>query len=105
MTNYDDWINRGEYPFSSHHLTLPIGNMHYVDEGEGEPLLMVHGNPTWFFVYRNLIKALLDRFRCIAIDNIGFGLSDKPNNWSCRPVDHVENLSTLVQELGLNNIT
>ena len=67
------------YPFKSHFLNLNGLNYHYLDEGSGDPLVMVHGNPTWSFYYRSLVKALSDRYRCIAPDHIGCGLSDKPD--------------------------
>jgi haloalkane dehalogenase len=49
--------------------------VHYVDEGAGPPLLLLHGNPTWSFLYREIIKGLRDSYRCIAPDHPGFGLS------------------------------
>ena len=70
------WIDRREYPFESHYLQVPGGRLHYVDEGSGEPVVMVHGNPTWSFLYRNLILRLRQDYRCIALDHLGFGLSD-----------------------------
>ncbi|HBH60699.1 MAG TPA: alpha/beta hydrolase [Nitrospiraceae bacterium] len=99
------WIDRKEYPFKSHLLELEMGTMHYVDEGEGEPIVMVHGNPTWSFVYRHLIKKLSKNYRCIAMDHIGFGLSDKPGNWSYYPEDHAKNLKALIERLNLKEIT
>jgi haloalkane dehalogenase len=61
-----------------HDVTLNGWRYHYVDAGSGEPVVMVHGNPTWSFLYRNLIAALMDRFRCLAPDHLGCGRSDKP---------------------------
>ena len=66
------------YPFDSHSMKICGLDYHYVDEGEGEPMVMVHGNPTWSFYFRNLIKGFSGRFRCIAPDHIGCGLSEKP---------------------------
>jgi haloalkane dehalogenase len=68
------------YPFESRWLDIAGYRMHYLDEGpQDAPLvLMVHGNPTWSFYYRNLVLALRDRYRCIVPDHIGCGLSDKP---------------------------
>ncbi len=70
------------YPFESHWLDIAGIRMHYLDEGPHDaPLvLMVHGNPTWSFYYRNLVLALRDRYRCIVPDHIGCGLSDKPSD-------------------------
>jgi haloalkane dehalogenase len=66
------------YPFKSHSMDLMGLKYHYVDEGNGEPVVMVHGNPTWSFYYRELIKSLSGRYRTIAPDHIGCGLSDMP---------------------------
>ena len=67
------------YPFTSHYIGVSGLKYHYIDEGQGEPIVMVHGNPTWSFYYRELIKALSGSYRCIASDHIGCGLSDKPD--------------------------
>lgn len=57
-------VDKNEYPFSTKELQLPAGKMNYVDEGTGEPVVMVHGNPTWSFVYRHVIKCLSSTHRC-----------------------------------------
>ncbi|GAB4275086.1 MAG TPA: alpha/beta hydrolase [Opitutae bacterium] len=88
------------YPFEPNYLDVKGGRMHYVDEGSGVPVIMLHGNPTWSFYYRNLILGL-DGFRCIAPDHIGCGLSDKPKDFSYRLKDHIDNLFCLVEHLGL----
>ena len=100
-----DWIDRKEYPFKSHYLDLDMGTMHYVDEGQGEPILFLHGNPTWSFLYRHLIKCLSKKYRCVAPDHIGFGLSSKPKNWSYLPEAHAQNTAKLMEKLDLKNIT
>lgn len=100
-----NWINHEMYPFSPKQLTLPIGTMSYVDEGDGEPLVMVHGNPSWSFEFRALIKHFSRTHRCIAPDHIGFGLSDKPTDWDYLPQQHAENLEELLDFLELGNIT
>jgi haloalkane dehalogenase len=82
-----------------------MGRLHYVDEGSGEPVLMVHGNPAWSFLYRHFVKELSEDHRCIAPDHIGFGLSDKPQDWSYRPADHARNLQALIEQLELRDIT
>ncbi len=69
-----------EYPFTGKSLDLGGLNYHFLDEGEGLPVVMVHGNPSWSFYYRNLVLALRDRYRCIVPDHIGCGLSDKPGD-------------------------
>ena len=99
------WIDKEEYPFQSRHLELEMGRLHYVDEGEGNPIVMVHGTPTWSFEYRHLIKGLSNRYRCVAMDHVGFGLSDKPSDWSYRPEAHARNLEALIESLGLEDIT
>jgi len=66
------------YPFESHFMDMNGFKYHYVDEGSGSPVIMVHGNPTWSFYYRRLIQNLSSHFRSIALDHIGCGLSDKP---------------------------
>lgn len=99
------WIDRTEYPFKSNFIGLKMGKVHYVDEGNGEPIVMLHGNPTWSFLYRHLVKGLSSSYRCVAIDYIGFGLSDKPPNWSYLPQDHAKNIENLIKELELKDIT
>lgn len=99
---------RDPYPFESRYLRLRCGHrLHYVDEGVagGAPLLMLHGNPTWSFYYRNLVLGLRDRYRCIAPDHLGCGLSDKPQDWSYRISAHVDNLCELVTRLDLREVT
>jgi haloalkane dehalogenase len=101
-----EWLDTQEYPFQPHYLELPMSRLHYVDEGSGDQeLVMVHGNPSWSFGYRYLIKGLSSRCRCIALDHIGFGLSDKPKNWSFLPEEHGKNLEALSNDLNLSNIT
>ena len=100
-----DWIDREEYPFEQHWFEVPAGTLHYVDEGSGPPVVMVHGNPAWSFLYRKLIKNLRGKYRCIALDHLGFGLSDKPRGWSYLPEDHAANLTALIDGIGLKNVT
>jgi haloalkane dehalogenase len=74
--------------------------MHYVDEGSGEPLLFVHGTPTWSFEWRHLIRALSPGYRCIAPDHLGFGLSDRPREASYTPEAHAERLVAFLERLA-----
>src|SRR5437016_2512928 len=67
-------IDPSLYPFASHYLDLGYLRLHYLDEGQGQPIVMLHGNPTWSFYYRNLVIALRDQQRCIVPDHIGDGL-------------------------------
>jgi haloalkane dehalogenase len=99
------WLDREEYPFASRYWRTPAGLMHYVDEGEGEPIVMVHGVPTWSFNFRKLIKRLSPRYRCVAMDHLGFGLSDKPPAWDYRPEALAANVAALVDGLGLKRVT
>ncbi|MEZ6055339.1 MAG: alpha/beta fold hydrolase [Planctomycetaceae bacterium] len=94
-----------EYPFAPHYLTLGNVKLHYVDEGEGDPVLFVHGNPTWSFAWRNLIKGLSPTARCVAIDHIGCGRSDKPQSYNYRLGQHIDNLLALIDSLSLKKIT
>jgi haloalkane dehalogenase len=92
---------KSEYPFSSHYLELSEGiKLHYVDEGprDGKPLIMVHGNPTWSFFYRNLIKKFSKERRVIAVDHIGCGLSSKPQEWDYTLENHINNLCHLFSQ-------
>lgn len=94
-----------EYPFASHFLDLDGLRYHYLDEGRGDVLLMVHGNPTWSFAWRNLIKDLSGDHRCLAVDHIGCGFSDKPQDYPYVLERHIENLCRFVEALDLKRIT
>lgn len=91
------------YPFESHFMDVNGFRYHYVDEGAGSPVIMVHGNPTWSFYYRRLIQDLAPHFRAIAVDHIGCGLSDKPSveqydyTLDCR----INDLERFISRLGL----
>ncbi|WP_212748435.1 alpha/beta fold hydrolase [Maribacter algarum] len=98
------WLDRKEYPFESNYFQLPIGKMHYLDEGQGENIVMVHGNPGWSFEFRNIVKELSKSHRCIVPDHIGFGLSDKPYDWEYLPENHAKNFELLMDSLNLDNI-
>lgn len=100
-----DWINPALYPYQPQFFLVPAGQMAYLDEGQGQPIVMVHGNPTWSFVYRKLIDGLRDQYRCIVPDHIGFGQSDKPPDWSYRPQAHAAHLESLLASLDLHDIT
>lgn len=99
---------REVYPWKSHFTEVPEISpraQHYIDEGEGEPIVMLHGNPTWSFYYRELIRNFSKNYRVIAPDHIGSGLSEKPEEWSYRLEDHIQNIIRLVERLSLKNIT
>lgn len=97
-------FNPALYPFPAHHFDRGAGlRMHYLDEGSGPPVLMVHGNPSWSFYYRNLVLALRGTHRCIAPDHIGMGLSDKPGDeaYSYTLAQRIDDLEALVASLEL----
>jgi haloalkane dehalogenase len=99
------WVPNELYPFESKFAEIGGARVHYVDEGSGPPLLLLHGNPTWSFLYRDIIKGLRDRYRCIAPDYPGFGLSAAPAGYGFTPLEHAEIVEELVQELDLSGIT
>lgn len=99
------WVDRDLYPFRSKYFETENGNLHYLDEGVGETILFVHGTPTWSFLYRHFIKDLSKEYRCIAIDHLGFGLSDKPVLFDGKPESHSKNLLVFIEQLNLTNIT
>jgi haloalkane dehalogenase len=90
------------FPFESRWHEFDGNRVHYVDEGSGPAILMCHGNPSWSFLYRNVIGALRDRFRCVAIDFPGFGLSDRPDGYGYTSAEHANVVGGLVDELGLD---
>jgi len=94
------------YPFSSHYLETRGLRLHYLDEGppDAPPVLMLHGNPTWSFYYRNLVRALSKNHRCIVPDHIGCGLSDKPGDekYDYRLASRIEDVDSLIRHLDLS---
>ncbi len=97
------------YPWPSCFFRTPSGaRMHYLDEGQGEPLLMLHGNPSWSFFWRSLVQHLSPHYRCIVPDHVGCGLSDKPDDthYSYRLEQRVTDVDLLVESLNLkDNVT
>lgn len=95
-----------EYPFESHWFEVDGHVQHYIDEGEGPVLLMVHGNPTWSFAWRRLIKDLSHDYRVVAVDHLGCGFSEKPQDRRVYTLhEHIQRLASLVRLLGLQQIT
>lgn len=90
------------YPFESRWFDSSQGRVHYVDEGDGPPILLCHGNPTWSFLYRDIIVGLRERFRCIAPDYLGFGLSERPSGFGYKTDQHAQVVGELVDHLGLD---
>lgn len=99
------WVDEGLFPFRSRFVELDGHVVHYVDEGTGPILLMLHGNPTWSFLWREVIGALRDDFRCIALDYPGFGLSTAKPGYRYLPEEHAEVVTSFVDELGLTGAT
>jgi haloalkane dehalogenase len=79
--------------------------VHYIDEGEGEPILFLHGNPTWSFLYRGIVIRLRKKYRCVAVDYPGFGLSVRPENYGYTPAEHADVVGALVRHLDLRHLT
>ncbi|MCA9772723.1 MAG: alpha/beta fold hydrolase [Myxococcales bacterium] len=103
-------VSESLYPFTSHWREIEGLPVHYIDEGEGEPILFFHGNPTWSFLYRDVIRGLRDRFRCIAVDYPGMGMSGKPRDhghptYGFTPREHSRVIEGLVRALDLKNLT
>ena len=99
------WVDRAEYPFATRRVNVEGLGVSYVDEGDGPTVLMVHGTPTWSFLYRHLVRGLRDGFRCVAPDLPGFGLSDKPAGDAYRPDDQARRLTGFVDAVGLKDLT
>ena len=91
------------YPFAGRHFDRAGLRLHYLDEGRGEPVVMLHGNPTWSFFYRNLVLALRGEYRCVVPDHIGCGLSDKPDDsrYDYSLKSRIDDLEALLDSLGL----
>ena len=106
-TDRPDWVSNGLYPFESRFFAAPPDHrMHFVDEGAGEPVVFVHGNPSWSFEFRDLIEGLRSEFRCIAPDHVGFGLSSRSNRREDHhPRSHATRFAALLDHLDLHDIT
>jgi len=105
VTEAPSW--RDLYPFRSHWLEIDGQRVHYLDEGEGPVLLLVHGNPTWSFYWREMVRALRDRYRVVVPYDVVCGLSDKPpeTQYPYRLARRVDDLVRLVEHLGLERVT
>ncbi len=98
------WFPEARFPFASRRLGVDGAVVHYVDEGDGPPLLFLHGNPTWSFLYRDVIRGLAGRFRCIALDYPGFGLSHAPAGYDFRPASHAQIVERFIEALDLRGM-
>ena len=99
------WVDDDLFPFESRFVDIDGNTVHYVDEGSGPTLLMLHGNPTWSFLWRDVIRELRDDFRCIALDYPGFGLSTAKPGYRYLPEEHAEVVTEFVDALGLKGVT
>lgn len=104
MIPVDETFN-GTFPFKPHFCEAAGFRMHYLDEGKGEPIICLHGEPTWGYLYRKFIPPLSKTHRVIVPDHMGFGKSETPQNKEYSLRTHVENLSALIEELDLWDIT
>jgi len=99
------WVDETLFPFESHFAQINGAQVHYIDEGQGPVFLGLHGNPTWSFLYRHIVTALKDRFRCIALDYPGLGLSEAPSGYRYTAAEHSSVVEGFVNVLGLEGTT
>lgn len=99
-----DWVNRDLFPFQSRFVEVDGHQMHYIDEGSGPVILFSHGTPEWSFGWRDLVQGLRGRFRCVAADLLGMGLSDKPADADYSCAAHSARLARFIEKLGLRDI-
>jgi pimeloyl-ACP methyl ester carboxylesterase len=108
-TTLIDWTFGGTWPYAPHWFQTPDGQLHFVDEGprDGRPIVLVHGNPTWGYVWRNFVPPLVDAgFRVIIPDHLGFGRSDKPADPSLYRIQrHAARLEQFLESLNLREAT
>jgi haloalkane dehalogenase len=98
-------VPRELFPVEHRFVDCDGARIHYVDEGAGETILLLHGNPTWSFLYRKIITGLRDDFRCVALDYPGYGMSDAPPGYAFTPAEHSAVLERFVDELKLTDLT
>jgi haloalkane dehalogenase len=99
------WVPGDLYPFESRYAEVTGSHVHYIDEGTGPPLLLLHGNPTWSFLYREIVTGLRDRYRCLAVDYPGFGLSSAAPGYGFTPAEHAGVVEQLLVRLDLREVT
>jgi len=99
------WLNIVEYPFLTREFDTGEGWLSYVDHGHGQPIVFVHGSPTWSYLYRRIIKGLGGLYRCIAPDHLGFGLSEKPIGVDYSPQAQARRFANLMDYLRLKDVT
>lgn len=99
------WLDRTAFPFTCRTYHHREGRLQYVDEGNGPVLLFVHGTPDWSFGFRHLIESFRSTHRCVAVDHLGFGLSDKPKDAELTVAAHARRLQDFIAHRGLKDIT
>ncbi len=98
-------LAKGQFPFQSHFLSVNGSRLHYIDEGQGRTVILLHGNPAWSFLYRRHIQALRGRYRCLAFDLAGFGLSEASPDFSFLPEDHSILVAAALERLAIRDAT
>jgi haloalkane dehalogenase len=105
MATRPAWVNDELFPFESRFADVGGAQVHYIDEGEGPVLLCLHGNPTWSFLYRHIVRGLREQFRCIAVDYPGFGLSTPPVGYRYTIAEHARVVEGFIENLDLREVT
>jgi haloalkane dehalogenase len=98
-------LNIIEYPFIPKKISVNGHALSYIDEGQGSTLVMLHGNPTWSFYYRNLVSLLRNKYRIIVPDHMGCGFSDKPQDYPYLLENHIDNVERLLTELSIDEFS
>ena len=100
-----NWVPRTLFPYESRFMDIHGHSIHYIDEGSGPVLLLLHGNPTWSFLYRDIVRDLKGSFRCIAMDYPGFGLSQAAEGYDFLPASHARVVDAFVESLGIDRFS
>lgn len=95
---------RGDFPYTSHYVDVKGSKMHFAASGSGDPILFLHGQPTWSYLWRDIMPELEGKGQLIALDLIGYGKSDKPDI-AYEMTDHIDYIEAFIEKLGLKNIT
>jgi len=93
------------FPVEHRFIDFDGKRIHYIDEGTGETLLFLHGNPSWCFLYRKIIASLKSSYRCVALDFPGYGMSNAPADYGYTPQEHARVLERFVNRLGFQHLT
>ncbi|UUV31475.1 alpha/beta fold hydrolase [Amycolatopsis roodepoortensis] len=99
------WVDDDLFPFESRFVDIDGNTVHYIDEGSGPTLVFLHGNPTWSFLWRDVIRALRGDFRCVALDYPGFGLSTPKPGYHYWPEEHADVVTGFIDALGIEKAT